>query len=1114
MDRIVVAARSLVTSLVVVSCVVGAALVAAPAHAALPVPVADPAVVINEVAAASSRSSADSFFELKNVSDHAVDLAGWGVYRCSATGLRAKRGVTESDLRGVVLQPGEIFTAGRVGVVLAAGGEPDGMFSNPFAPTGFGLYLEDADGRLVDAVAVYPSTPTRMTTECSAHGNLPNTLAAGLDESWQRIATTGSARADFVRATATPGLPGPKAEASVPSFDVRVDEVAPAGQAGSADDFVELRNAGSHDADLSGWRLYRCTATGELSADTLQLAFDENTVLGAGERYVVGGPGYSPTGEERAADASTRTSLADAVSGVLLTTADGARVDGVTISNHLDTACQTGDAKLASELDYRTGESWQRHPETGAFSVAPRTPGSRNSTIDAATAGATAGGAAAGVAAGGAAFGHDVAISEFAVDPAIDPAPAGYARHHYVELGNYGESAVDISGFQIIGCRVDGFRDSRTLATVADGSILEPGGTWLAALAGTGAESHADAVFADPLDFLGAGVWIEDRAGRKIDSVGAYHANEMDHSLERHSPCSNGLSLSTFAPDRLIGETYQRARFTGVDVDDFVTAAATPGRIDEREWHEPAQLTAAAAERLTARIAGLIDRRDPVPASDAPPGDARTVDVIEAFAGATEGGPLVARAGEHERSLQPSAVALSAFDGGYGFPYVRFTAAVDAAAPQVTWRGAAVERTEMRLSVWDPAARGWRAIDTASGRTADDVLSLSGEVRPAEHRDGRAELLIQVVPRASALNDEPDGAFAAPSDYDFAISHLTDTQYLTEAYPEVYAEAVGWILANRDVRKIAFATHTGDLVQNWVDPDQTEERARREFGIASEIQGMLDDAGMPNSVLPGNHDNKRGVTNELFNVYFGPGRYADASWYGGSIAPGDNSANYSTFERAGARFLMLSLPYAFGERELEWAEDVVAQHPDHNIVVSTHEHVTPAAPDSPVGRSVGSRWVSRGGELWQRVIAPNRNVIAVLSGHFHGLGRIVTEDAGGVDGHTVVEMVADYQEFRTHSGERSTGFQRLLQLDLAGGRIAVDTFSSNLGAHASLPYDYEQFVPENGHETSATNARPWNVLAAGLQDRYTPADDDFGVPVAFQYDKAVRTEALVVSPRD
>ena len=106
------------------------------------------------------------------------------------------------------------------------------------------------------------------------------------------------------------------------------------------------------------------------------------------------------------------------------------------------------------------------------------------------------------------------------------------------------------------------------------------------------------------------------------------------------------------------------------------------------------------------------------------------------------------------------------------------------------------------------------------------------------------------------------------------------------------------------------------------------------------------------------------------------------------------------------------------------------------MIVSTHEHVTPTTVDPAAGRSNSSRWVSRGDELWERVVAPNRNVIAVLSGHFHGLGQIVTENAGGIDGHTVVELVADYQEFRTAPGERSTGFERLLQFDLGGGRVA------------------------------------------------------------------------------
>ena len=76
-------------------------------------------------------------------------------------------------------------------------------------------------------------------------------------------------------------------------------------------------------------------------------------------------------------------------------------------------------------------------------------------------------------------------------------------------------------------------------------------------------------------------------------------------------------------------------------------------------------------------------------------------------------------------------------------------------------------------------------------------------------------------------------------------------------------------------------------------------------------------------------------------------------------------------------------------------------------------------------------------------------MVLVLSGHFHGLGQLTTENAGGIEGHTVVELLADYQEFRTHTGERATGFQRLLQLDLASGGVAVDTFSVRLDAATS-----------------------------------------------------------------
>ncbi|MEO5920972.1 MAG: hypothetical protein ABIQ01_07500, partial [Pseudolysinimonas sp.] len=281
--------------------------------------------------------------------------------------------------------------------------------------------------------------------------------------------------------------------------------------------------------------------------------------------------------------------------------------------------------------------------------------------------------------------------------------------------------------------------------------------------------------------------------------------------------------------------------------------------------------------------------------------------------------------------------------------------------------------------------------------------------------------------------------------------------------------------------------------------------ARREFETASAIQAILDDVGVPNSVLPGNHDSKRGVDRSLFNDYFPVSRYAGQPWFGGSIAPDDNSANYSTFERAGARVLMLSLPYAYGETEIAWASDVVTSHPDYNVVISTHEYVTAKTVEVAAGHSVNSRWVSHGGQLWDEVIAPNRNVVLVLAGHFHGVGQIVNVDAGGISGHTVVEMLADYQEFRTHTGERGTGFQRLLQIDLASGTVAVDTFSARLDAAASFPYDYRQFVPDNGMPSTLSNERPWAIVEAGLQNRYTAEDDEFTAQVSFQYEKSVQT---------
>lgn len=1024
-------------------------------------------VLINELTNGGPNSDTDTFFELRNWDDHPVDLSRWQVFRCSAQGLRSNVGRPEADFTGRVLQPGERITVSRIGM------PGDAHTTMPYDTDGFGLYLEGPDDELVDAVGVFPNEPWPTQSECTVGRNLPNTLNFARGESWQRVAATGNVTADFIAAPSTLMEENATRGVERSSATVLISEFAASGPAATDDEFVELRNVGVESVDMSGWRLYRCSATGRLRPDTLELTLPRGTSIEPGAYFVLAAAGF--TGDP---DATYPTELADITSGVYLSTAEDELVDRVSVSAYPDSACQDGDEKLPAVLDYVAAESYQQ--TTKGFVIAHRTPGSTNRTVE------------SSVYRESFAYTGGIAISELGTDPG----EAGFTQHNYVEVGNYGDEAVDIGGWTIRRCEASGIRSRELQLRIAEGTELQPGETFVAAKRGTIA---ADASYETTLNLLGTGIWLADDRGKRVDSVGVYAANEMDHSNVTPSPCSKGMALTVYQPDRTLGETFQRTRFTGSDADDFVTAPATPGTIDEHPWVDP-----------TARVAGLVETFAPPAAepAEAPPATATAAIVLESWSGVSEA-PLLTERGEDEiASLD------SIGDDSWGYPYQRFVLDASALAPgsRVYWSGATTGRNELQLSVWSPATSSWRLLDVGGGGD----IQLSGALEQGELVDGRAALLVQNGPRtAPTLSGVIDGALEDPRDYDLAISHITDTQYLSESYPEVYAQALSWIADNASDRKIEFATHTGDLVQNWVDPDQSEDRARAEFERASAIQGILDAAGVPNSVLPGNHDNKRGVDDSLFNEYFPAERYEESV----PIAPDDNSSSYTTFVHEGATFLMLQLGYAYGEAEIAWAEEVVETHPGANVVISTHEHVTPLTLIEEAHRSVNSRWISHGQDLWDRVIAPNRNVVIVLSGHFHGLGQIHTENAGGIEGHDVVELLADYQEFRTHTGERATGFQRLLQVDLASSTVAVDTFSVRLDASASYDYDYPQFVPDTGAASVPSNMRPWNIVAIGTQDRYTAEDDEFTASVGFQYPKLVATSALATAappaePRD
>src|SRR5690606_36668899 len=326
-----------------------------------------------------------------------------------------------------------------------------------------------------------------------------------------------------------------------------------------------------------------------------------------------------------------------------------------------------------------------------------------------------------------------------------------------------------------------------------------------------------------------------------------------------------------------------------------------------------------ASLELTARVADLRDSTDVVVRQGV-----STVAVPESLE--IDGEEVVEEAGEVTGTAD-------------GFPFQRFEVPADGPV-EVVWTGTTTPRNELQLLLWTDG--GWQQLESAVP-SADGDVTLVGVVPAAAVVDGVAHVMVIDGPRTSGgLLDEvgvQDNAFADPGRYDVAINHMTDTQFLSEGFRDVFRRMVTWVVANADARKIGYNTLTGDIIENWMNGNHAEERADREFQAARDIMSLLNDAEIPNGVLPGNHDNMWGHNNDKYNEYFPVSMYEGRPWYGQAWAPGDNSAHTDYFTANGTDFLVVSLPYRPSDEQLAWASEQAAAHPDHSVVVAAHSYL-------------------------------------------------------------------------------------------------------------------------------------------------------------------------------
>ncbi|MEV5764721.1 hypothetical protein AB0L34_09110 [Micromonospora sp. NPDC052213] len=131
----------------------------------------------------------------------------------------------------------------------------------------------------------------------------------------------------------------------------------------------------------------------------------------------------------------------------------------------------------------------------------------------------------------------------------------------------------------------------------------------------------------------------------------------------------------------------------------------------------------------------------------------------------------------------------------------------------------------------------------------------------------------------------------------------------------------------------------------------------------------------------------------------------------------DNSA--MEFLAGGVRWLVVSLKYNPTPEELAWADQVIAAHPRHQVMLNAHEY------QAEVNRSaIGNR-------IWNDLARKHENVQWVFSGHYTSAGNRTDQ---GDNGNTVYGVQADYQ---TYSLPRVTenSYLRLMTFDTSAGTV-------------------------------------------------------------------------------
>ena len=264
------------------------------------------------------------------------------------------------------------------------------------------------------------------------------------------------------------------------------------------------------------------------------------------------------------------------------------------------------------------------------------------------------------------------------------------------------------------------------------------------------------------------------------------------------------------------------------------------------------------------------------------------------------------------------------------------------------------------------------------------------------------------------------------ADYAYSFAVIGDTQILAESYPAKYTALYDWILGNVESKKIKLVMGLGDI---------TNSSTTAEWELAKKNIHRMDGV-VPYSLVRGNHD-----TVATMNKYFPLGDYKNV--LGGHFQ--NNIFNsWQELTVGEVKYLIFTLDYGAQDPVLKWAEEIIAAHPEHNVIITTHAYffrdgTTLDAGDVVPPSGKGSQY-NNGDHMWDKLIKKYENIVLVLSGH-DPCDYVVYAQDKGVNGNLVTQMLVDPQGVDKAQG--GVGLVTMLYFSADGKTMQVETYSTD-----------------------------------------------------------------------